>query len=127
MNRGIEELEKYIPEIEKKRRDELFQKIGYKFLREHNIKIKKIEFKSPYLVVKTKIDSFLASNIVYIGNQPNWDLNWGYDFYCIEACFDWKNSLVSLLFQNENESLNKSNFQPIRIFKGDFKPTLWNW
>jgi len=107
MNKGIEELKKHLPEIQKKADYEFFQKICERFLKEKHLEPLRMVMDTPYLLIKVPIDNFTKSNIQYIGNEPNWDLNWGHMFYCIKAKFDWKKGLVSLVFRNENEGLNK--------------------
>ena len=108
MNKGVEELKAFLPEIYRKKEESFFRNLCRRFIKDKNITPIKKKMDSPYLVIKMSIDDFKKSKITWIGNRPNWDLNWGHMFWCVECLFYWDENEVVCIFQNENESLNKT-------------------
>ena len=111
MNRGIEELRKHADEFERKQLEENFKKsVARTLLTPHDLNHLKIkEYDMPYVTIRMSFDDFKRT-VRRVGTRPNWDLNWGEDFYCIKARFDWDNGTVTCVFQCEAEWYNKPKF-----------------
>lgn len=117
MNRGIEELKGHVNKYAKIKAKKDFKRICDNYLKRNKVKpLQPIKANAPYLIMKIKLEDF-KKLFKKVGSIP-WGVigcNWGHDFYCIKAKFDWKSDSVLCKLQSENEHLNMQRTKPIRF------------